>query len=66
MTLHFLNHVAYDAESTKNRKYVIIASLKSETMGKHLGQELQCLLIVKEDLSKVLIFQDAKNNVKTD
>ena len=30
MTLHFLNDVAYDAEST----HVIIASLKSETMGK--------------------------------
>ena len=27
------------------------------------GPELQCLLRVKEDLSKVLIFQDAKNNV---
>ena len=34
MTLHFLNYVANDAESTKNRKYVIIASFKSETMGK--------------------------------
>ena len=28
----------------------------------YLGPELQCLLRVKEDLSKVLIFQDAKNN----
>ena len=28
-----------------------------------LGPELQCLLRVKEDLSLVLIFQDAKNNV---
>ena len=27
------------------------------------GPELQCLLRVKEDLSYVLIFQDAKNNV---
>ena len=27
------------------------------------GPELQCLLKAKEDLSKVLIFQDAKNNV---
>ena len=34
MTLHFLNDITYDAESTKNRKLVIIASLKSETMGK--------------------------------
>ena len=28
-----------------------------------LGPELECLLRVKEDLSQVLIFQDAKNNV---
>ena len=35
MKLHFLNDVAYDAESTKkSEKDVIIASLKSETMGK--------------------------------
>ena len=34
MTLHFLNYVPNDAESTKKIKnYVIIASLKSETMG---------------------------------
>ena len=34
MMLHFLNDVANDAESTqKNEKYVIIPSLKSETMG---------------------------------
>ena len=32
--LHFLNDVANDAESTKTiENYVIIASLKSETMG---------------------------------
>ena len=29
MTLHFLNDVAIDAESTHNKKYVIIANLKS-------------------------------------
>ena len=29
MTLHILNDVAYDAESTQNKTYVIIASLKS-------------------------------------
>ena len=29
----------------------------------NLGQELQCTSKVKEDLSKVLNFQDAKNNV---
>ena len=34
MTLDFLNDVAIDAESTKSKKYVIIASLKSETTGK--------------------------------
>ena len=35
MTLHFLNDVAYDAESTqKIENYVIIASLKRETIGK--------------------------------
>ena len=35
MTVHFLNDVANDAVSTqKNENYVIIASLKSETMGK--------------------------------
>ena len=32
MTLDFLNDVAYGAESTKN--YIIIPSLKSETIGK--------------------------------
>ena len=35
MTLHFLNEVANDTESTqKSKNYIIIASLKSETMGK--------------------------------
>ena len=35
MTLHFLNDVASDAESTKKMEnYVIIASLKSGAMGK--------------------------------
>ena len=34
MTLHFVIDVAYDAESTqKYKKYVVIGSLKSETMG---------------------------------
>ena len=32
LTLHFLNDVANDVESTqKSKKYIIIASLKSET-----------------------------------
>ena len=30
MTLHFLNDVAYDAESTQNKKYVIFAKFKGE------------------------------------
>ena len=39
MTLHFLNDVANDIESHKNKKkYVIIASLKSETMGKLINR----------------------------
>ena len=47
MTLHFLNGVAYDAESTqKIENYVIIACLKSETMGKLINRILgECLLI---------------------
>ena len=39
MTLHFLNDVTYDAESTKKIEYnVIIPSLKSETMGKLINR----------------------------
>ena len=38
MTLHFFNYAVNDAESTKNRNYVIIASLKSETMGKLINK----------------------------
>ena len=39
MTLHFLNDVADDAESTlKSKIYVIIASLKSGTMGKLINR----------------------------
>ena len=38
MTLHFLNDVTYDAESTKNQNNVIIASLKSKTMGKLINR----------------------------
>ena len=39
MTLHFLNDVTNDAESTqKIENYVIIASLKSETMGKLINR----------------------------
>ena len=37
MTLHFMN-VARDAESTKKQNYVILASLKSETMGKMINR----------------------------
>ena len=39
MTLYFLNDVTNDAESTtKIENYVIIASLKSETMGKLINR----------------------------
>ena len=39
MTLHFLNDVAFEAESTQKLKnYVIIASLKNETMGKLINR----------------------------
>ena len=39
MTLHFLNDVANYAESTQNKKkYVIIASLKRETIGKLINR----------------------------
>ena len=42
MTLQFLNDVANDAESTqKIENYVIIASLKNETIGKLINS---CLL----------------------
>ena len=34
MTLHFLNDVANDAESTQKYKKIIIASLKRKTIGK--------------------------------
>ena len=34
MTLHLLNNVANDAELHTKKKYIIIASLKSETMRK--------------------------------
>ena len=37
MTLHFLNDVANDAESTKKKKYVIIASFE-ESMGKLINR----------------------------
>ena len=45
MTLHFLN-VAYDAISTKIENYAIIASLKSNTMGKLIIRIPDSLLII--------------------
>ena len=47
MTVHFLNDIANDAESTlKSKITVIIASLKSETMGKLINRiPSSCLLI---------------------
>ena len=40
MALHFLNHDANDAESTHTKKenYVIVAGLKSDTMGKLINR----------------------------
>ena len=38
MTMHFLNDVANGAESLKIENYFIIASLKSETMGKLINR----------------------------
>ena len=47
MTLHFLNDVAYDAESTqKLKKYVIMTSLKSETMGKLINRMPDLRLLI--------------------
>ena len=47
MTLYFLNDVTNDSESThKIKNYVIIANLKSETMGKLINRiPGSCLLI---------------------
>ena len=46
MALHFLNDVANDAESTqKTKNYVIIASLKSETMAKLINRIPGSLLL---------------------
>ena len=38
-------------------------SLPQVTKTYHLGPKLQCLFKIKEDLSLVLIVQEAKNNV---
>ena len=38
MTLHFLNDVVMTLNQQKNENYVIIASLKSETMGKLINR----------------------------
>ena len=48
MTLHFLNDVANDAESTnKIDNYVIIASLKGEKMGKLINRILGSRLLIR-------------------
>ena len=47
MTLHFLNDVANDAESAqKIENNVIIASLKSKTMGKLINRILGSSLLI--------------------
>ena len=51
MTLHFLNDVANDAESYKIENYVIIASLKSETMGKLINRIPGSLLLISSLVS---------------
>ena len=38
MTLHFLNDIANELNQHRNQNYVIIASLKSETMGKLINR----------------------------
>ena len=47
MTLHFLSDIANDTESTqKIKNYIIIASLKNETIGKLINRiPYSCLLI---------------------
>ena len=55
MTLHFLNGVAYDAESThKWKKYVIIASLKSETWSKLINRIPGSRLLISSLLNSAL------------
>ena len=47
MTLHFLNYIANDTESTqKSKNYVIIASLKSEKIGKLINRIPGSLLLI--------------------
>ena len=46
MMLHFFNDVANDAEPTKKENYVIIAILKSETMGKLINRIPGLLLLI--------------------
>ena len=60
--------IAGAPKSIKNLHVTSVQSLTPSlnfyaTILQDLGPELQCLLRVKEDFSKVLIFQDAKNNV---
>ena len=38
MTLHFLNDLAYDSESTQKVEDVIIATLKGETISKLINR----------------------------
>ena len=38
MTLHFLNDFTNDIKSKQNQNYIIITSLKSETMGKLINR----------------------------
>ena len=55
MTFHFLNDAANDANSTqKIQNYVIVASLKSETMGKLINRIAGLHLLMSSLLASAL------------
>ena len=55
MTLHFLNDVANDAESTqKIENFLIIASLKRETIGKLINRIPGSRLLISSLLDSAL------------
>ena len=54
MKLHFSNDVVNDAELTKFKKYFIIHSLKSETMGKLINRIPGSRLLISSILGSAL------------
>ena len=52
--LHFLNDSLNDAESTQKSKYVIIASLESEIMGKLINRIPSSRLLISSLLGSAL------------